>query len=247
MTRAFRVGSLVALLATAGCAGPYWSRADRARALERDEAERRARATAPSAPQLESAPPAEPEHVAVEPPPQPEAAAPSMAAETLPAEDETATPSRPHATIDESDLEPETVAAAPEAVPADAAPGGLDLQALYDTSFERFQRGEFDAAEIGFRQVLDRFPRSDLADNAQYWIAESYERRGDEARALLEFRAVVERYPEGTKVPDALLKVARALERQGDRTSAFEIYRELVKRYPGTVAAENARTRLATP
>ncbi|MGE0638795.1 MAG: tol-pal system protein YbgF [Thermoanaerobaculia bacterium] len=246
MTRALRVGSLVALLATAGCAGPYWSRADRARALERDEAERRARSTAPSDLQPESARAAEPEPVAMEPPPQTEAAAPPIAAETLPPEDEAANALRPGATIDESDLEPEPASAPPAAVPAEAS-GGLDLQALYDSSFERFQRGEFAAAESGFRQILARYPRSDLADNAQYWIAESYERRGDEARALLEFRAVVERYPEGNKVPDALLKVARAVEREGDRTSAFEIYRELVKRYPGTVAAENARTRLATP
>ena len=152
-------------------------------------------------------------------------------------------------TIDQSDLDPEadSDSAPARTTAATANPSDSGSEELYDGALDRLQRGEHALAEQGFRQLLERFPGSELADNAQYWIAESFLRRGDEKRALLEFRAVVERYPGGNKVPDALWKVALGLDREGDREGALEICRELVKRYPGTAAAEAARARLVSP
>jgi tol-pal system protein YbgF len=167
------------------------------------------------------------------------------------AEPESVPPPRPAGVIDESDLEIEREISGEEP-PAGTAPvaDALDpavreeMEALYDAALDQVQRRENEAAEASFRAFLARYPATDLADNAQYWLAESFLRRGDGERALAEFRAVVERYPQGNKVPDALFKIGIGLEGQKEPALAREVYEELLRRFPGAAAAESARARL---
>ncbi len=226
-------------LAAQGCSGePYWSSADQG-AAEREELRQRiaaltAERTAERAElerlrarvaQLE----AERGRLAdATSRPHAPAATPAPTAEVLD------TP-RPRAVIEASDLE------------LTAGPAVSEPQQLYDQAFEQLQRQQLADAEASFADFLVRFPASDLADNAQYWIGEARLRRGDVDAALTAFRAVVEDHPQGNKVPEALFKVAHCLAEQGDRPAADEVYRELVERYPESAAAELARRRLAIP
>ncbi len=153
----------------------------------------------------------------------------------------------PSSGIEQSDLEePEELAAAraAEAAPA-AAPD--EARELYESSLALLDENRLPEAEEGFRRFLAGNPYSDLADNAQFWLAESALRRADLATALAGFRAVVENYPEANKVPDALLKVGYCLAMLGEPESAATVYRELMSRFPETAAAETARQRLANP
>jgi TolA-binding protein len=43
-----------------------------------------------------------------------------------------------------------------------------DPQALYQTAYNDYLRGNYDLAILGFRQYLESFPDTDLADNASY-------------------------------------------------------------------------------
>jgi tol-pal system protein YbgF len=100
-------------------------------------------------------------------------------------------------------------------------------------------------AEASFQRFLQANPKSELADNAQYWIGECRYARGDNRGALAAFRETVERYPEGNKVPDALLKAGQSLEALGDSDGARASYAEVVRRYAGTAAAAVAEERRA--
>lgn len=244
--------------ALSGCASaPYWSRQDQAASEKRDLTERLARAEAA----LEARD-AEIERLAarlreLEARGHPAASAPivssrvspqaapqareAIASTTAPLEPASRAPSR----IDESDLEELSPSAGARSAPAPEVDPAAGAQGPYDAALDLLELQNYAAAENAFRELLTRHPDSDLADNAQYWLAESFLRRGDTARAIDEFRAVVERYPEGNKVPDALLKMARGLEQLEDAVGAFEIYRELAARFPGSAAAEAARSRLA--
>ena len=115
---------------------------------------------------------------------------------------------------------------------------------LYERSLELLEQGRLPEAEAGLTRFLAANPDSDLADNAQFWLAEGALRRGDVASALAGFRAVVENYPEANKIPDALLKVGSCLSTLGEPESAATVYRELLARFPETAAAETARQRL---
>ncbi len=130
------------------------------------------------------------------------------------------------------------------------APGSLPLpdgsdRDNYQAAFELLKEQRYDEAEIAFEQFLVSFPNSQLADNAQYWLAEAHYVSGEFQEALQQFRAVVDKYPRSRKVPDALLKMGYCnyeLERWADARSAL---RRVQAEYADTTAARLADQRLA--
>lgn len=91
---------------------------------------------------------------------------------------------------------------------------------------------------------MRRYPESALADNAQYWIGESYYSQREYVRAAAEFAEVAEKYPAGDKVPASMLKRAYALLSLSKRVEAKALLEKLIKQYPGTNEAELAKARL---
>ncbi len=85
-------------------------------------------------------------------------------------------------------------------------PGGSDRD-NYQAALEMIKEQHYDDAEVAFKQFLVSFPDSQMADNAQYWLAESYYVTGRFDQALQAFTVVVDDYPRSRKVPDALLKM----------------------------------------
>ncbi len=85
-------------------------------------------------------------------------------------------------------------------------PDGSDRD-NYQAAFELLKEERYDMAAAAFKEFLSAFPDSELVDNAQYWLAESYYASNDFEQALLEFQVVINKYPRSSKVPDALLKM----------------------------------------
>jgi tol-pal system protein YbgF len=131
-------------------------------------------------------------------------------------------------------------APAPGALPSP----GADDRANYQASLELLRQGRYPQAEAGFRQFLADFPGSDLADNAQYWLAETHYVNREFEAAYEAFRKVLDDYPNSRKVPDALLKVGFSqyeLQRYSDARASLE---NVVQQYPDTTAARLASQRL---
>lgn len=173
-------------------------------------------------------------------------------------------PVRPTRPIDQAELEePEPSAPVPAVPPPTASvpsrpstlaeqvgatgttgASGEDPQVLYDRGYTLFHQKSYDLAEASFRTFLARFPESELADNALFWIGESHYAKGDYEAALAVFAETVTRFPQGNKVSDALLKAGRSLEQLGRVDEAASTYRETLERFPGSVAAAGAKERL---
>lgn len=85
-------------------------------------------------------------------------------------------------------------------------PGGSDRD-NYQVAFELLKEERYDMAAVAFKQFLLEFPDSELVDNAQYWLAESYYASDSFEQALRDFQVVIDEYPRSSKVPDALLKM----------------------------------------
>lgn len=132
----------------------------------------------------------------------------------------------------------------PPTAPEDDEPLGASGQAIYDEAYTLYHQGRYQEAERAFHRFLEENPRTELSDNAQYWIGASRFARGDYAGALRAFRETVERYPEANKVPDALYKVGQSLEEIGDPAAARQVYEDLAARFPTTAAASLATDRL---
>ena len=127
---------------------------------------------------------------------------------------------------------------------AAARPTGSDQQ-NYQAAFDMISARKYDEAGAAFETFLTQFPTSPLADNAQYWLAETHYVRGQFAEALPAFRKVLEQYPQSAKLPDALLKVGYSQIELGDRNAARTSLQEVMRQFPDTTAARLASQRLS--
>ena len=121
-----------------------------------------------------------------------------------------------------------------------------DPETLYRTSYNDYLRGNYDLAILGFRQYLESFPGTDLADNASYWIGESYYRQKRFQDAIREFDAVVNQYPSSDKVASALLRKGYAYLELGEQSKGVVQLQNVIRRYPKSDEANLARQQLGS-
>ena len=143
-----------------------------------------------------------------------------------------------------------TIPASPEEGPPGGQPGpavaaGPPPRELYSQAYADYARGNYDIAIQGFTQY-QRHPAaaSDLIDNAQYWIGESYYGKKAFGDAIAAWDTLFRDYPSSDKLPDAHAKKGMALEKMGRRRDALREYRLVIDRYPNSPAARIARDHL---
>jgi tol-pal system protein YbgF len=114
----------------------------------------------------------------------------------------------------------------------------------YAGGLQAVQAGQCDEATAKLRAFLKKNPKSELADNAQYWIGECYYRQKNFNKAVVELNDVLSKYPKGDKVPGALLTLAAAFEDSGDKIDARLVLQKLISDHPKSEEADRARQRL---
>jgi len=119
-----------------------------------------------------------------------------------------------------------------------------NVDQAYREGIELYRDGQSSQAIEKFRQFIRRSSKSDLSDNAQYWIGESYYNLQDYNRAILELNEVLLKYPQGDQVPGALLALATAFADSGDKIDARLILQKLVSDHPGTEEAKLGQKQL---
>jgi tol-pal system protein YbgF len=120
----------------------------------------------------------------------------------------------------------------------------LSEDQFYITAKQAFDRGDFATSREGFKKFLTKYPASGRADNAQFWIGETYYLEKWYEKAILEYQNVIEKYPKGNKVQAALLKQGFSFLNLGDKANARLILKELVDKHPQSNEAAIARKKL---
>nr|BFE94727.1 hypothetical protein GCM10020185_52630 [Pseudomonas brassicacearum subsp. brassicacearum] len=85
----------------------------------------------------------------------------------------------------------------------------------YDAAFDLIKAKDFDKASQAFAAFLRKYPNSQYAGNAQYWLGEVNLAKGDLQGAGQAFAKVSQLYPKHAKVPDSLYKLADVERRLG--------------------------------
>jgi tol-pal system protein YbgF len=116
----------------------------------------------------------------------------------------------------------------------------------YAAAYRDYQRGTWDLAIEGFAEFVQQNPDSDLADNAAYWIGESYFSQQKYREAIQQFDEVITRYPRSDKVPAALLKKGYSYLEIGERAQGIVQLQYVIHEHPGSQEANLARQRLRT-
>jgi tol-pal system protein YbgF len=128
-------------------------------------------------------------------------------------------------------------------VPAPPAASGNPME-TYQAAYRDYQRGNFDLAIEGFREFLQGNAKSELADNAAYWIGESLFSQKKYREAIAQFDAVVNNYPRSEKVPGALLKKGYAYINVGERAQGVVQLQYVLHEHPKSQEASLARQKL---
>ncbi|MBM4254713.1 MAG: tol-pal system protein YbgF [Deltaproteobacteria bacterium] len=118
-----------------------------------------------------------------------------------------------------------------------------EVQEDYRGAWQALNGQQYDKAIQQFRTFQRKNPTSELADDAQYWIGESYFTRRDYNRAILEYNDVL-KYRKGDKVAAALLRQSQAFVEIGDKTDARLILQKLINDHPNSRQAKEAREKL---
>lgn len=140
---------------------------------------------------------------------------------------------------------PAPVAGTPPEVPAaaDLLPRGTPLE-QYGHAQNLLKQFRFGEAELALKDFLRRYPDHELAENARYWLGETFFVRKDYEAAARTFLEGYQASKQGRKAPDNLLKLGISLRRLGQDADACTTLRELVEGH--RLAAANLLDRART-
>jgi tol-pal system protein YbgF len=130
------------------------------------------------------------------------------------------------------------------AMQAPAAAGSADEQAEYDTALAILREGRYAEATQAFNRFLAANPNSSYADNANYWLGETYYVTRDFDQALQTFSGLVNNYPQSPKVSDSQLKMGYIYYEKQDWAAARQALESVTSNFPGTTTARLASDRL---
>ena len=123
-----------------------------------------------------------------------------------------------------------------------------DADAQYKAGFDAIMQGDYQFAEMQFRQFVELFPDHDLAADATNWFGESLLHRGEFDEAAQVLLAGFEEHQNTPRGPDLLLKLGIALAGAGEKDTACRTFGEVLRRFSQMdgafelrVAAEMAR------
>jgi len=114
----------------------------------------------------------------------------------------------------------------------------------YTAAYLALKSGRYREATQGFRSLLKTFPKGKYADQAWYWLGESYYAQHSIKQATHAFETVARHYPKSAKYAAALLKLGLAYQDVSRMRDAKATLQRLVQEHPDSAAAEQARSQL---
>jgi tol-pal system protein YbgF len=131
--------------------------------------------------------------------------------------------------------------------PGSGAPQGAAAgaeQAAYLQALDQLKSGKYPEAISSLQQFLTMYPKSDLADSAEYWLGEAYYVTRNFPKAATAFHTVLDQWPSSRKAPDALLKLGYTQFEMKQYSDARATLTDVTRRFPDSNAAHLAADRL---
>lgn len=119
-----------------------------------------------------------------------------------------------------------------------------ELNRIYQSAYKNFIKGNYEIAISEFEKYLKLSPQSELSDNAQYWIGESYYTQGKYSQALEAFNKVITNYPDADKVPSALLKIGYCYLEMRKINEAINAFQNLINSFPDSEESKIAKEQI---
>jgi len=114
----------------------------------------------------------------------------------------------------------------------------------YNDALSLFDVRQYQNAIREFEQLLSSDMNHSYADNAQYWIGESYYAMGRYQEAIMAFEKVFT-FPQSNKNDWAQFKIGQCYFKMGDREQAQQEFQQLIDNYSDSELVPRARDYLA--
>ena len=106
---------------------------------------------------------------------------------------------------------------------------------LFDGGIIYYYSGNYETAILTFQQLLDDFPDSPYADDAQFYIAYINEKNYTYySKALLEYYELLINYPDSIWADDAQLGMGNCYYSSGEYSNAIVEYQKVINDYPNS-------------
>jgi len=114
----------------------------------------------------------------------------------------------------------------------------------YEAALNHFKAGRYKEASWGFSAFVQKFPDSDLAPNAQFWLGNAFYAQRDCRKAIEVQSILTSKWPNSTKAADAYVAIAACQQEMGNPAAAKRSLEAVIAKYPDSQAAQTARQRL---
>ena len=121
---------------------------------------------------------------------------------------------------------------------------GVSPQRLFESARADYYAGQWSLAIQGFETYIKTFPKSDMVDDAQYYIGETHYSAGRFRDAVSAYDRVIANYPASNTLPDAYYKRGLALKSLGQDQQARDSFDIVAKTYPDSDAGRLAKQAL---
>ncbi|WP_181013812.1 tol-pal system protein YbgF [Agrobacterium rosae] len=119
---------------------------------------------------------------------------------------------------------------------------------IYQAAYSHVLSGDYKAAEKGFDQYIQSYPKGAKAADANFWLGEAQYSQGKFTDSAKTFLNAHQTYSKSPKAPEMLLKLGMSLAALDNKETACATLREVPKRYPsasktvlGKVTSEQKR------
>jgi len=117
---------------------------------------------------------------------------------------------------------------------------GIAYKDRYLNALSLHQNGKYEEAIELFRKLIADDRNNSLADNAQYWIGESFYSMKQYQRAIIEFEKV-SAFSNSDKGDDAQYKIGLCYKQMGNQDKSRLEFQKLISLFPQSEFAENAK------
>ena len=122
---------------------------------------------------------------------------------------------------------------------------GTNPSEVYSQAYNDYSKGNYDLAILGFQSYLSQFPNTSQAQDAQYWIGESFYGKEDYQKAIDAFEKFIGRYSRNEKVGSALLKEGYSYNELGDKVRSRAFLKKVIDEFPLSEEAKLARAKIS--
>jgi tol-pal system protein YbgF len=132
------------------------------------------------------------------------------------------------------------------AAAASPPPAGLGAspERFWNMAMADYYGSDYDIAIQGFTTYLAQFPKTERADDAQFYIGQSHYNAGRYDKAVEAYEMTIRTYPSSDLQAEAYYKLGESYRALKQVDRARTAYQHVIKSYPDSAAATQAQQRM---